>query len=85
MISAKVLCVNLSEEATLPLRCLATATPLWTCRPGTIASNHSWATSFRMFIANAYLRGTIKNENLEFDVNMYGNFFLNPIDLHGTS
>ena len=37
MISAKVLCSNHPEEATLPLRCLATATPLWTCRPGTIA------------------------------------------------
>lgn len=32
MISAKVLCSNHPEEATLPLRCLATATPLWTCR-----------------------------------------------------
>ena len=37
MLSAKVLCSNHPEEATLPLRCLATATPLWTCRPGTIA------------------------------------------------
>ena len=37
MIFAKVLCSNHPEEATLPLRCLATATPLWTCRPGTIA------------------------------------------------
>ena len=35
MISAKVLCSNHPEEATLPLRCLATATPLWTCRPET--------------------------------------------------
>ncbi|HHG6293916.1 TPA: hypothetical protein ACPXF4_002167 [Streptococcus suis] len=60
MISAKVLCSNHPEEATLPLRCLATATPLWTCRPGTIASNHSWATSFGMFIANSHLRGKIK-------------------------
>ena len=32
MISAKVLCSNHPEEATLPLRCLATATPLWTCQ-----------------------------------------------------
>ena len=37
MLSAKVLCSNHPEEATLPLRCLATATPLWTCRAGTIA------------------------------------------------
>nr|DAV51043.1 MAG TPA: hypothetical protein [Bacteriophage sp.] len=32
MISAKVFCSNHPEEATLPLRCLVTATPLWTCR-----------------------------------------------------
>ena len=45
MISAKVPCSIHPEEATLPLRCLATATPLWTCRRGTIASNHSPTTS----------------------------------------
>jgi len=33
----RIFCSNHPEEATLPLRCLATASSLWTCRPGTIA------------------------------------------------
>ena len=59
MISAKVLYSNHPEEATLPLRCLATATPLWTCRRGMIASSPSSTANANMLIANSQIHDKI--------------------------